>query len=193
MADNSADGIHPLIANRWSPRAFDAAVMPQGDLDLILRAATTAPSAYNAQPWRFLYATRDGAEWDLFLSLLVPQNAAWATNASVLVFFLSDTLMEYRGSLNPSHSHSFDTGAAWAMMTLQAEALGYNTHGMTGVDFDRTRTELQVPDRYRIEAAAAIGRKADPSILPDALRGAETTRTTRKTVAEIARTGRFDF
>src|SRR3546814_2953934 len=39
--------------------------------------------------------------------------------------------------------------------------MGYHSHAMTGVDFDKPRAELGVPDRFRIEAAVAIGRIAD--------------------------------
>ena len=65
----------PLLVERWSPRAFDGSAMPQEDLDVILEAAGLAPSAFNSQPWRFLYSLRDDENWELFLSLLVPFNA----------------------------------------------------------------------------------------------------------------------
>ncbi|MCP1469019.1 nitroreductase [Sphingobium sp. OAS761] len=168
--------VEPLFLDRWSPRAFDASVMPQADLDTLFDAARWAPSAFNYQPWRFLYAHRDGADWDRFLDLLVPANQNWARHASVLIFILSDTQMASPGSeaLRPSHSHSFDAGAAWMALALQATRLGYQAHGMTGVDFDRARTALAVPDRFRIEAAVAVGRQGDKSILPEALQARET-------------------
>jgi nitroreductase len=142
------------IVERWSPRAFDGSAMPQEDLDVILEAAALAPSAFNSQPWRFLYSHSEDANWELFLSLLIPFNAGWARNASLLVFIVSDSLMQQGETAKPSHSHSFDAGAAWAYMALQAMALGYHAHGMTGIDFDRARTELAIPERFRIEAAA---------------------------------------
>jgi nitroreductase len=53
--------VEPLILERWSPRAFDGSAIPDADLETIFDAARWAPSAFNAQPWRFLYARRDGA------------------------------------------------------------------------------------------------------------------------------------
>jgi hypothetical protein len=91
----------------------------------------------------------------------------------------------------PNHSHSFDSGAAWALLTLQALALGYHAHGMTGVDFDAARRELQVPERYRIEAAFVIGRKASPDKLPEKLREREAP-SGRRPVCEVAINGPFD-
>jgi len=180
----------PLIVERWSPRAFDGSALPQEDLDVILEAATLAPSAFNYQPWRFLYAHRGDANWELFLSLLIPFNASWAKEAGVLLFILSDTVMEQGDKSSPLHSHSFDAGAAWAQMALQATALGYHAHGMTGIEFDRIRAELAVPDRFRVEAAVAIGRRASPDVLPEGLRAREVP-SGRKPVASVAGAGTF--
>ncbi len=97
-----------LFLERWSPRAFDASSIPENDLFTMFEAARWAPSAFNAQPWRFLYAMRDDPYWAHFLSFLIPFNASWARNASALVYVLSETLILTGGELTPSHSHSFD-------------------------------------------------------------------------------------
>ncbi|WP_340265554.1 nitroreductase family protein [Sphingobium mellinum] len=184
--------VDPLFIERWSPRAFDASALPQQDLDTIFDAARWAPSAFNYQPWRFLYAHRDSADWARFLDLLLPFNQSWVQHASVLVYILSDRMMASPGSseLKPSHSHSFDAGAAWALMALQATRLGYHSHAMTGVDFDRARDELAVPDRFRLEAAVAIGRRADKAILPEALQAREEA-SGRRDIDAFAHAGNF--
>ncbi|MDX3899921.1 MAG: nitroreductase family protein [Sphingobium sp.] len=188
MTRSSDTAVAPLFLERWSPRAYDGSAMPQADLDTILEAGRWAPSAFNYQPWRFLYAHRDTPDFARFLDLLVPFNQSWADKASVLLFFLSETTM---GSPDkPSHSHSFDTGAAWAQIGLQASMLGYHAHGMTGIAFDRTPAELGIPDGFRVEAAAAIGRLGDPAALPDALREREVP-SDRKPLADIAFAGNF--
>lgn len=184
--------VNPLFLERWSPRAFDSSAMPQDDLDTIFDAARWAPSAFNYQPWRFLYAHRDSADWNRFLELLVPFNQDWVKNASVLVFILSDTLLvgDSVEDAEPLYSHSFDAGAAWALMALQATRLGYHSHGMTGVDFDKARAELAVPDRFRIEAAVALGRIADKAILPEELQEDEAP-SGRKDIADFVAAGNF--
>lgn len=192
MSQRIADArIVPLIVERWSPRAFDGTPVPAEDLSVILEAAGLAPSAFNYQPWRFLHATRGDANWDRFLSLLIPFNASWAQQAGALVIIVSDTNLLGPNGLNPSHSHSFDAGAAWALLALQATALGYHAHGLTGVDFDKARAELGVPDDFRIEAAVAIGRKTDPDILPEALRAREAP-SGRHPLARISAAGGFN-
>ena len=184
--------VEPLFLDRWSPRAFDSSAIPQADLDTIFDAARWAPSAFNYQPWRFLYAHRDDANWSRFLSVLMPFNQSWVQNAGAMIFILSDTLMAAPGSddFKPSYSHSFDAGAAWALLSLQATRLGYHTHGMTGVDFDKARTELGVPDRFRIEAAVAIGRQGDKAILPEGLQAREVP-SDRSPIEDFVFAGNF--
>lgn len=185
-------GVEPLFLDRWSPRAFDGSAIPDEDLLTLFDAARWAPSAFNAQPWRFLYARRDGPDWQRYLGLLLPFNASWAANASVLIFILSDSLIESvgGGAAKPSPSHSFDAGAAWALLALQATRLGYHAHGMAGIDVPKTREELAIPDRFRIEAAAAVGRRGDASTLPESLRLREAP-SDRRPIADIAFAGSF--
>jgi nitroreductase len=182
---------HPiarLFLERWSPRAFDGSDMAEADLLTLFEAARWAPSAFNSQPWRFLYAKRGDEDWERFLSLLIPWNQGWAHSASVLIYILSDsTPMTDRKTGEPtgSHSHSFDSGAAWVSLALQASLMGYHAHGMSGVDFERARTELRVPERFRLEAAAVVGRIGDPASLDEKLRARETP-SGRKAVEEFA-------
>jgi nitroreductase len=179
--------IDPLFLDRWSPRAFDGSPMPEADLLTLFEAARWAPSAFNSQPWRFLYARRGEADWERFLDVLIPFNRSWAQSASALVYILSDRLpfTDKSGDPATSHTHSFDAGAAWALFALQATRLGYQAHGMSGVEFERAREVLAVPERYRIEAAAAVGRIGDPASLPEKLRAREVP-SGRKAVGEFA-------
>jgi nitroreductase len=167
--------IEPIFKDRWSPRAFSADEIPESELMTIFEAARWAPSAYNSQPWRFIYARRDSADWEKLLGLLVPFNQSWAKNAAALVFVVSNSVMRAPGADKdtPSYSHSFDAGTAWGYMTLQALHLNWHTHGMTGVDFDRAFAELGLPAGYRVEAAFAIGRQGDKSQLPEGLQARE--------------------
>jgi hypothetical protein len=146
------------ILARWSPRAFDASALDEDTLHTLFEAARWAPSAYNAQPWRFVYALRDTPEWDELLSALLPFNAAWAGQASALFFILSDTQITPPGAKSPvpSGTHSFDAGAAWGLLALQAAKLGLHTHAMAG--FDRT-----APRRFWAAASSSTSRRLWPS------------------------------
>jgi nitroreductase len=167
--------IDPLFLERWSPRAFDGSPISEEDALRLLEAARWAPSSYNMQPWRFVYARRDTPNWDRLFNLLIPRNGDWVARASLLLLIASDTLMQPLGAAEatPSHSHSFDAGSAWAQLALQATRMGLQAHGMVGFDMGRARSELGIPERYRLEAMIAVGRQADKSILPEALQGRE--------------------
>ena len=172
-ADHAID---PLFLERWSPRAFDGSSLSDEEVMTLFEAARWAPSSYNSQPARFLYAKRDTAQWPTFLGLLNPFNQSWAERAGLLTVCVSNSLMLPPGAEKPvpSHSHSFDAGAAWMSLALQAARMGLQAHGMVGFDMDRAFAELNVPQGYRVEAAIAVGRPGDKSILPEALQARET-------------------
>ncbi len=177
MTQRQADHpIDPLFLERWSPRAFDGSEVPDADLATIFEAARWAPSAFNSQPWRFLYAKRGDADWARFLSLLIPWNQSWAHTASVLVYILSDSMPftdKATGEPKPSATHSFDAGAAWVSLALQATRMGYHAHGMSGIEHELARAELRIPERYALNAACVIGRIGDPAQLDEKLRARE--------------------
>lgn len=172
---SSTHPVNPLFLNRWSPRSYEAKFMPENDVLTMLEAARWAPSANNIQPWRFIYSMRSDAQWDEFVSLLDPFNASWAKEASALVILISDTQVDAKEGQNSKQSHynSFDAGAAWAQMALQATHMGYSAHAMAGIHKDDIQTSLQIPERYKIEIAIAIGRKGQPEQLHDHLRSRE--------------------
>ena len=186
---------HPISAHfleRWSPRAFTGEAIPEAELMTLFEAARWAPSSYNSQPWRFIYALRDTPSWDGFLGLTNEYNRSWAHAAGALMVMLSKSTMLPPGKDReiPSHSHSFDAGSGWAYLALQAAMSGWAAHAMVGFDMDRAFAELQVPQGYRIEAMIAIGRRGDKSVLPEAMQSREEPNG-RMPVEQFIMEGRF--
>ena len=171
----SEHDIDPIFLERWSPRAFTGEAIPEPVLMQILEAARWAPSAYNSQPWRFVYAIRDTPAWESLLGLLVEFNQSWCKHAGALIVIASDSMMLPPGKDTkvPSPSHSFDTGSAFASLCLQATKLGWYAHGMVGFDRERAFAELGFTDGHRVEAAVAIGKLGDKSSLPEVLQARE--------------------
>jgi len=188
---------HPvdsLFLKRWSPRAFTDEAIDDATLLTLFEAARWAPSAYNAQPWRFIYSKNGSESWPQFLEILLEFNRSWARNASALVIVLSKTSFTPPGKTEPQPfpSHSFDTGAAWVSLALQATISGWAAHGIGGIDKNKARTLLAIPDDYAIEAGIVIGKQGDKAGLPESLRGRETP-STRKPLAGLIAEGGFTF
>lgn len=168
--------VDPQFIERWSPRAFTGESIPQATLLGFIEAARWAPSAYNSQPWRFLYARRESADWQRYLNLLIEFNRGWAQHASALLVVVSKTSFVPPGKseAQPAPSHAFDTGAAWGFFALQAHLAGWHTHAMTGFDKELARRELKIPAEYEIQAMVAVGKRGDAASLPEALQARET-------------------
>lgn len=190
---SSAYPIDPIFLKRWSPRALDEkAVISEQDLMTLFEAAHWAPSSFNSQPWRFIYARRETPQWSRLFNLLVPMNQSWAVRASALVALVSATTAQPPGAPGPipSYSHSLDAGAAWAYLALQAMQLGWYAHAMAGWDVEHAAEVLNVPDNFRVETVIAIGRIGDKSVLPPPLQDREKPND-RRPVDQLVMEGLF--
>src|SRR5437899_3915985 len=122
--------IEPLLIDRWSPRAMSGEEISQEELMRLFEAARWAPSSFNAQQWRALYARRGTQHWQAFFDLLVDANKVWAKNAAVFVVFISRKSFDYNDEL--SIKHSYDSGAAWENFALHDIHYALVVHGIEG-------------------------------------------------------------
>ncbi len=182
--------IEQIFHRRWSPRAMSGESLTEQELLSVFEAARWAPSTYNEQEWRFLYARRDTPQWQTFFNLLMEANQAWCQRAAVLVVVLARKTFTRNGK--PNVVHLYDAGSAWENAALQASSMGLVAHGMAGFDFAKARTALQVPDHFAVAAMFALGRPGDPDQLPEAYRKMEVPSPRRPTKASICE-GPFDF
>ena len=180
--------ITPLILGRWSSRAMSGEALSDEELLPLFEAARWAPSSFNNQPWRFIYAKRDTPSWNNLLDLLGTFNQAWAKNAAVLIVVLSHKNFDHNNK--PSTTHKFDTGAAWENLALEGTARGLVVHGMEGFDYDKARKNLNIPEEYDVECMIAVGKKGKKETLPKELQERETP-STRKPLQEIIMEGTF--
>ncbi len=180
--------VNPIFPSRWSPRAMSGEEIHEEELFSLFEAARWAPSSYNNQPWRFLYARRNTPAWDQFFDLLAEPNKVWCINAAVLVVVISKTTFDHNGK--PSKTHSYDTGAAWGYLALQGSMNNLVVHGMQGFDYQKAKEVLGIPDDYQVEAMAAIGRRGQKEALPEELQKRELP-SDRKKIREVALEGKF--
>ena len=169
---------HPVaeqFTSRWSPRSFAPATLSDADLHSLFEAARWAPSASNIQPWRFLFGRAGTPAFQTILDGLVPFNQGWAGKASALIVVLSKKTSVAPGQTDaqPNVWHSFDAGAAWMSLALQAHSQGLITHAMGGFVADTLRASLAIPADVAIEAVVAVGKQGDKAALPEMLQARE--------------------
>lgn len=181
--------VHNLIRERWSPRAFASKSVEPAVLASLFEAARWAPSSNNEQPWAYLVATKDDTEnFAKTLRVLVEFNAAWAKEAPVLMIAVS-RLNFQNGT--PNRNAFYDTGAATALLSVEATARGLAVHQMAGFDHDKAKKVFEIPEDCEPIAAIAIGYPGDPNSLPEKLRDREVAPRTRKPLSEFVMSGRW--
>jgi len=178
--------INPLILNRWSPRSMTGEGLNYDDIMSLFEAARWAPSSYNNQPWRFIYAKRNTKHWDRFFNLLAEGNKIWAKNAALLVVIISRKNFEFNEK--PAITHQFDAGSAWENLALEASSRGIVAHGMQGFDYEKAGVDLGIPPNFEVMAMIAIGKKGPREILPPELQKKEKL-TDRKPLNKIIMEG----
>ncbi len=178
--------INPLILNRWSPRSMSGEALDDDEIMSLFEAARWAPSSYNNQPWRFIYAKRNSEHWNRFFNLLMEPNKLWAKNAAILVVVISRKNFEFNEK--PAVTHQFDAGSAWENLALEASSRDIVAHGMQGFDYKKAGVDLRIPPNFEVMAMIAIGKKGPKEILPAELQEKEKL-TNRKPLKEIIMEG----
>jgi len=154
----------------------------------LFEAARWAPSSFNNQLWRFVYAKRDTEHWQAFFDVLGEFNQQWCKNAAALVIIVSKKTSDHNGK--PARTHSFDTGAAWQNLALEGTSRGLVVHGMEGFDYEKAAAVVKLPDDHQVEAMCAIGKKAKKEDLPEEMQEKEAP-SDRRPLKEIAIEGSF--
>ena len=184
---------HPilkLLAERWSPYGFDDRPVPVADLRSLFEAARWAASSYNEQPWNYLVAIRENApEFEQLLGCLVVANQAWARTTPVLVLCVVSLRFAQNNQDNRAAVH--DLGLAAGNLVMEATNRGLSVHQMIGILPDKAREVYQIPEHFEAWTAMAIGYKADPTTLPDALRERDLTPRQRKRLSKFVFTGQW--
>ena len=179
-ADTHVD-LHPLLAERWSPRSFDPTAVVGADvLERILEAARWSPSAGNTQPWRFAVGLRGDAAFTAIHDSLAGGNRPWADAASVLVLAVAQPADPSK----PAQWAHYDVGQAVAHLSVQAQHEGLATHQMAGFSADALRQAFALDDAAVPLTVTALGVLGSPDALPDALREREVAPRVRRPLAE---------
>lgn len=182
--------IHPLLAERWSRRAFsDQPVAPELIISLF-EAARWSASSFNEQPWRFIVATRDNPdEHARLVACFSASNQRWVPRAWVVMIALAVDTYGADGSTN--RMAQYDVGQAVQNMVVQASAHGLNVRQAAGIDVARIRAEYAVPDGVTILCGVMVGYPGDPDTLVDPLPERERQPRTRRPLSDLVFSSRY--
>lgn len=150
-----------LVLSRQSDRAYDKnrSVEPE-KLERILEAGRMAPSACNAQPWKFVVIT------DKELSVKVGKAAAglgmnkFAKDAPVHILIVEESgniSSILGGKVKSKHFPLIDLGIATAHITLAAESEGLGSCIMGWFAEDELKKLTGIPSSKRILLDISIG------------------------------------
>jgi nitroreductase len=182
--------IHPLIAQRWSPRAFDSKPVETEKLAQLFEAARWASSCFNDQPWVFIVATKDDTvNYQKLLDCIIPFNVSWAQAAPVLGLVVAQKNFKHNGK--PNAWGEYDAGQAAATLVLQATALDLVAHQMGGFDADKAIASFNIPETAKPVAVIAIGYAGETSNLPPDLQEREQAPRDRQPLASFVFTGEW--
>jgi len=144
-----------LILQRKSVRNFRPGAITKTDLETILRAAMSAPSARNTQPWEFVAVT-DRHTLDALAGGLPYAKMLYQAGAAVVVCAIvekaNERMLEYA---------ILDTCAATQNILLAVEALGLGAVWTAlyprSERMEHARMVLHIPDRIIPLCAIPIG------------------------------------
>jgi len=178
------------IQNRRSFVSFSQKPVEPQKLEMIFEAARWAASAFNTQPWRFIYAVKGEEGYSNLNNLLFDGNRIWAGSAPLLILSLAETIDTVKNRENNYALH--DTGMATANMLLQADSMGLVTHPMAGFDKIMAREVFGFPSNIQPVAMIAMGYPGNPDELSEDLRKRQTGPRIRKPLEEFVFKGKWN-
>ena len=173
--------IHPLIQKRWSPLAFADKPISEGQMEELFEAAAWAPSAFNEQPWEYVYAHRGTEGFEKLWSCLAQGNQPWTKSASVLLVALYKNTFSRNGKPNPWGSH--DLGMASAQLLLQAVHRDIYGHLMAGFDKAKLSALLNLEENVSPVCMGALGYLGHAESLDGAFKTRELSARSRQPVS----------
>jgi nitroreductase len=152
-------------------------------LTSLFEAARLAPSSYNEQPWRFIYAGKGSEAYDRILQSVYPANQSWAKSAPVLIVTVLSKFIERNGT--PNKYAWYDLGQSVGNLTIQATAAGLKMRQMGGFDSGKLKELFKINEEYEPATVIALGYPGKVENLEPALLQRERSARSRKPFEEI--------
>jgi nitroreductase len=161
--------------------------MNQDDLHEILRLASLAPSAWNAQTWRFAVIQNPELQAELQAAAYGQSQVTGAPAVIVVYSDMEDTLNTVEETAHPGMGEEGRSGQrktfegafgaqdvaqrgqwglsqaniAFGFLMVAARSLGYDTVPMLGFQPDKVRALLGLPEHVQFAGMLPIGKRAE--------------------------------
>ena len=149
--------IFETIKKRFSCRRYKSQPVEEEKLVKILEAARLAPSAHNAQDWKFVVVKNETTRKQLAQAASQP----FVAEAPVIIVAVS---------LNPDRvlscevpAYALNLAIAVEHMALAATALDLATCWIGAFDQGEVKKILEIPDKYKVVALLPVGYSAQVS------------------------------
>jgi len=151
-----------LIINRQSDRKYSERPVEQEKLDRIIEAGRMAPSACNAQPWKFIIVTEPGLVAGVAEAASAPLLGmnTFVAQAPVMIVIVREKpnlTSKIGASIKDKDYSLIDIGIASENICLQAEAEGLGSCMLGWFDESRVKKLLGVPKNKRVELIITLG------------------------------------
>jgi len=182
--------VKTAIQTRRAYRSLAPVQITKELVEDLAAAASLAPSCFNKQPWRFVFAYSPETLQKL-KAAFSPGNG-WCQDASLVIAVFSkkelDCLMK-----DGREYYLFDTGMGVMSLILRATELGLVAHPIAGYDPQKVKEVLGIPDEMTVITLINVAKQADqisPRLTPDQAKG-EPNRPSRRPLNEFAFTDRY--
>ena len=187
LATERAEAFEALANSRRSVRRFSDITVPEGVMRSALRSAHLAPSSNNLQPWEFHWVRSNSPLREAAVEACLSQPAAATSAELVFMVGRPDRLQDriakmvvhyeaeenvataayYRDNVSMNvEAMSIEKRNAWvdksvalaaAQFMLAIKASGFDSCPMEGLDPEKVRTVLGLPETATITMAVGIG------------------------------------
>jgi nitroreductase len=151
-----------LINSRQSDRKYSNKPIEKDKLERIIEAGRMAPSACNAQPWKFIIVT----EPDLIQKIAIAANArllgmnTFVAQSPIVIVVVRESpnfTSKIGGTIKNKDYSLIDIGIASENICLQAEAEGIGSCMLGWFDEKKVKKDLGIPGSLRVELLITLG------------------------------------
>lgn len=182
--------VNTAIQTRRAYRSLDPVQITRELVEDLATAASLAPSCFNKQPWRFVFAY-DKDVLEKLKSAFSPGNE-WCHDASLVIAVFSKKELDC-AMKDGREYYLFDTGLGVMSLILRATELGLVAHPIAGYDPPKVREALGIPDEMTVITLINVAKQAgqiSPRLSPEQAKG-EPNRPPRLAINEFAFTDRY--